>query len=119
VAFRDLRQRLTASVEQLDNARLQDRYLGLDVTPIDRAPRRVPIRVGGEVQETRIVPQAGSPSLRVTIDDGTGRAIAMFPGRTKIHGMGLGRGVLFEGVGREERGHLVLLNPAYTLIGTA
>lgn len=116
MAFRDLRQRLTASVQQLDRARLQERYQGLDVTPIAEAPLRTPVRVGGEVQETRVVPQAGSPSLRVTVDDGTGRATAMFSGRSRIPGLGLGKGVLLEGVARQEGGQLVLLNPSYTLL---
>jgi hypothetical protein len=116
VGFNDLKRRLTASVQQLDQARLQDRYLGLDITHIADAPLRVPVRLGGEVQETRVVPRAGSPSLEVTISDGTGKAIAVFSGKKKVHGLSLGRGVLVEGVARLEKNHLVLLNPAYTLL---
>lgn len=112
----DLRRRLTASVQQLDQARLQERYHGLDIVPIGEAPLRVPVRLGGEVQETRVVPRAGSPSLEVTLTDGTGRAVAVFTGRKKMHGLSLGRGVLVEGVARLDRNHLVLLNPAYTLL---
>lgn len=112
----DLKRRLTASVQQLDQARLQDRYQGLGLTPIAEAPLRQPVRLGGEVQETRVVPRAGAPSLEVTVADGTGRAIVIFTGTKKIHGLGLGRGVLVEGVARMDRGHLVLLNPAYTLL---
>jgi hypothetical protein len=112
----DLKRRLTASVQQLDQARLQERYQGLDVAAIAEAPQRVPVRLGGEVQETRVVPRAGSPSLEVTVADGTGRAVAVFTGTKKIHGLGLGRGVLIEGVARLDRNHLVLLNPAYTLL---
>jgi hypothetical protein len=116
VAFRDLRTRLTATVEQLDRTRLQERYQGLDLTSIANAPVREPVRLGGEVQETRVVPRAGSPSLEVTIADGTGRAVAVFTGRKRIGGLTLGRGVVIEGVGRTDRGRLVLLNPAYTLL---
>jgi hypothetical protein len=112
----DLRRRLTASVQQLDQARLQERYQGLDIAPIGEAPLRVPVRMGGEVQETRVVPRAGSPSLEVTVSDGTGRATAVFTGTKKLHGLNLGRGVLIEGIARMERGHLILLNPAYTLL---
>jgi hypothetical protein len=116
VAFTNLRRKLTATVVQLDEARLQDRYQGLDITPIEEASTRVPVRLGGEVQETRVVPRAGSPSLEVTIADGTGRAYAVFTGKKKIAGMNLGRGIVVEGVGRTERGHLMLMNPAYTLL---
>jgi hypothetical protein len=116
VAFGKLRRKLTATVEQLDAARLQDRYAGLDVTRIADAPLRCPVRVCGEVQETRVVPRAGAPSLEVTVSDGSGRAYAVFTGSTKIPGMGLGRGVLLEGVARIERTHVTLLNPAYTLL---
>jgi hypothetical protein len=112
----DLKRRLTSSVQQLDQARLQERYQGLGLVKIADAPLRVPIRLGGEVQETRVVPRAGAPSLEVTVSDGTGRAIAVFTGSKKIHGLGLGRGVLIEGVGRLERNHLILVNPAYTLL---
>lgn len=112
----DLKRRLTASVHQLDQARLQERYQGLDIAPIGEAALRVPVRVGGEVQETRVVPRAGSPSLEVTFSDGTGRATAVFTGTKKLHGLNLGRGVLIEGVARMERNHLVIVNPAYTLL---
>ena len=111
-----LKQKLTATVRQLDQARLQERYQGLDIVPISDAPLRTPIRVSGEVQENRVVPRAGAPSLEVTIDDGSARAIAVFTGRKRIAGMGLGRGVVIEGVARLERGRTVLLNPAYTLL---
>ena len=40
----------------------------------------------------------------------------MFSGKKKVHGLSLGRGVLVEGVARLEKNHLVLLNPAYTLL---
>jgi hypothetical protein len=116
VVLESLRKRLTATVEQLDQARLQDRYQGLHLTPLEDAPARRPLRIGGEVQETRVVPRAGSPSLEVTIADGTGRAVAVFTGRKTIGGLTLGRGVVVEGVGHVDRGRLVLLNPAYTLL---
>jgi hypothetical protein len=106
-----------ASVEHLDRARLHDRYCDLGVAQLDQAPRRVPVRVGGEVQAMHVVPRNGSPSLEVVISDGHGKAVAVFTGRRKIGGLRPGRGVLLEGVGRDDRGRLVLLNPAYTLLG--
>jgi hypothetical protein len=117
MGFRDLRRRMTASVAQLDQARLQERYQGLGVTPIGSAPLRVPVRLGGEVQETRVVPRTvGTPTLEITIADGTGRATAVFTGTKHIGGLALGEGVLLEGVARQERGRTLLLNPAYTLL---
>jgi hypothetical protein len=114
--FKNLRQRLSSSVVELDNARLQDRYAGLDLTPIDEVVDRGPARLGGEVRGIRVVPRAGSPWLEVTVSDGTGEAIAMFCGRRAIAGVGPGRGLLLEGVPRRERRRLILLNPSYTLL---
>jgi hypothetical protein len=116
MAFSKLRKKLNASVDQLDQQRLQDRYQGLDITPIDEAPPRRPVRIGGEVQSMQVVPRAGSPSLEVTVSDGTGRAVAVFTGTKRLGGLDPGRGVLLEGVGRMERNRLLLLNPGYTLL---
>jgi hypothetical protein len=116
MGFRDIGKRLKASVEELDNARLQGRFVGKELTPIDELPLRKPIRVGGEVTRMRITPRSGTPALEVVVCDGTGDLVVVFTGRRTIGGMGNGRGVLFEGVAHEERGHPVLLNPAYTLL---
>jgi hypothetical protein len=116
MGFRDLGKRLRASVDEIDDARLQDRFAGKELTQIDRVPLRVPIRVGGEVTRMRITPRSGAPALEVVVSDGTGDLVALFTGRRSIGGMTNGRGVLFEGVAHEERGRTVLLNPAYTLL---
>jgi hypothetical protein len=111
-----LRDRLNQSVEELDRARLQDRFQGVEVTKIADAPARQPVRLGGEVQAVQVVPRAGSPSLEVTVHDGSARAVAVFTGRRAIAGVACGRGILLEGVGRTEGKRLTLLNPAYTLL---
>ncbi len=116
MGLKDLKRRLTASADELDRGRLQDRYRDLGLVRIDAAPRRRPTRVCGEVQSLRVVPRAGSPSLEITVSDGTGKAVALFTGRRRIAGLDCGRGVVLEGVARTERGRLVLLNPAYTLL---
>jgi hypothetical protein len=54
--------------------------------------------------------------LRVAVSDGTGTALVVFTGRSRIRGFEVGRAVLFEGVGRREGDRLVVLNPAYTLL---
>jgi len=116
MGLKDLRRKLNASVEQLDQARLQGRYLGLDVVPIGEASARQPIRIGGEVKSLEVVPRAGCPWLEVVIADGTGRAVVMFTGSKRIGGLDPGRGILVEGVARLDRNRLTLLNPAYTLL---
>lgn len=116
MSLKQLRKRLTASVEELDALRLQQRYRGLGVTPIGDAVPRLPVRLGGEVQRLRTVPASGVPTLEVMVSDGTGEAVALFTGRRAIGGIEHGRGILLEGVGRVERGRLVLVNPVYTLL---
>jgi hypothetical protein len=116
MGFRDIGKRLRASVEEIDDARLQDRFAGKQLTPIEGLPLRVPVRVGGEVTRMRITPRSGTPALEVVVSDGTGDLTVLFTGRRAIGGMSNGRGVLFEGVAHTERGRTVLLNPAYTLL---
>jgi hypothetical protein len=50
------------------------------------------------------------------VDDGTGSAVAVFTGRSRIFGIEAGRAILFEGVARRDGGQLVVYNPAYTLL---
>ena len=111
-----LRSKLARTMEELDEDRLQTRYHGLGVTPIAEAPPRTPVRLAGEIQATQVVPRAGSPSLEVTISDGTGRAVAVFTGRRRLGGVDCGRSLVIEGVGRPERGRVLVLNPAYQLV---
>lgn len=110
------KKRFTASSADLDKARLQDRYSGLDITNICDVKLREPARFGGEVQGMRLVPRAGSPSLEITVSDGSGRAVAVFLGRHSVPGLEPGRGVVLEGVPRKEGNRTVMLNPAYTLL---
>lgn len=110
------KKRFNSSVADLDKARLQDRYLGLDITSICDVKLREPARFGGEVQGLRVVPRAGSPSLEITVTDGSGRAVAIFLGRKSLPGLEPGRGVVLEGVPRKEGNRTVMLNPVYTLL---
>src|SRR5207344_1851770 len=107
---------LRASVDELDNVRLQGRFVGKELQPIEHLPLRVPVRVGGEVTRMRITPRSGVPALEVVVSDGTRDLAVLFTGRRAIGGMGNGRGGLFEGVAHKERGRTVMLNPAYTLL---
>ena len=111
-----LRQRLGASVAELDRTRLQDRCRGLDVTPISEAPRRVPVRVGGEVKRVIVAPRNGVPNLEVMVGDGTGLLTAVFAGRRRIAGIEHGRAIVLEGVPVDLGDRAVIYNPAYTLV---
>jgi hypothetical protein len=111
-----LRQRLGASVAELDRTRLQDRCRGLGVTSIVDAPRRVPVRVGGEVRRVVVAPRGGVPNLEVAVSDGTGWVTAVFTGRRRIPGIELGRAIVLEGVPVDRQDRVVIFNPAYTLV---
>lgn len=111
-----LRRRLTRTNEELHAESLQARYVDETCVLIgDTAPRGF-VRIRGEVAGLQVVPRAGAASLEVTIDDGSGRAVAVFTGRRKVGGLDPGRPVQVEGMARRERGRLVLINPAYTLL---
>lgn len=114
--LKNLRRKLSQTIEEIEDERLSDRSADLGVTRIGEAPVRTPILIGGEIQSLQVVPWAGSPSLEVTISDGSGRAVAVFTGRRRLGGVDCGRRVLIEGVGRSERGRLVIVNPAYTIV---
>ncbi len=113
--LKSLRSRLTKSNEDLHAEALQARFEDDSCSAIGEVRGRGRVRLHGEVAALQVVPRAGAPSLEVTVDDGTGRAVAVFTGRKRIGGLDPGRPVLVEGVARRERGRLLLINPAYTL----
>lgn len=112
-----LRRRLESSVAEVDARRLQDRFAKINVSTIADVAERLPARFGGEVRGQQRRPTEGrQPMIRVTVSDGTGTAVAVFTGRNRIHGLEVGRLVLFEGVARRTDGQVTVLNPAYTLL---
>ncbi len=119
VPLRRLVKNLRTSTDDLHREQLAGRFDAghHDTVSIASAPLRTRIRIAGEVARLRVVPRAGSPSLEVTVDDGTGRALVVFTGRRSIAGIDPGRGLLLEGTARSERNRLVLMNPGYTLLG--
>src|SRR6476469_7831489 len=110
MGFRDLAKRLKAGPNELDSERLQQRFHDLDLTPIGEVALREKVRVGGEVKRMSVAPRHGVPSLEVVVSDGTGDAVAVFTGRRAIAGVEHGRGMVIEGVARDERGRRILLN---------
>lgn len=116
MGLRDLAKRLKASVDELDDERLQERFSGLGLTAMGDMLARTPVRVGGEITRMRVAPRSGVQAFEITVDDGTGTAVAVFTGRRQLAGVEHNRAVVLEGVARTERGRLVMLNPAYTLL---
>jgi hypothetical protein len=118
VAFRKALKGLRSSTEDLHRESLAGRFDcdALQTVDIAAIPYRQRVRVAGEVSRLRVVPRAGSPSLEVTLDDGTGRALVVFTGRRRILGIDPGRGIVVEGTAREQHDKPVLMNPSYTLL---
>lgn len=112
---RRLRHTLARSTEDLHAEALQARF-ATGATPIAEAPERGAVRVRGEVAALQVEPRAGAPALEVTLDDGTGRAVVVFTGRTHIGGLDPGRAVEVVGMARRTGGRLVLVNPEYRLL---
>lgn len=119
MGVKSLRQRLKASVHELERARLVDRFGGLGLTKIEDLVPRHPVRVGGEIHRVIIAPRHGVSTLEVVVADGTGSITAVFSGRRSIIGVEHGRAIIFEGVAVPERDRNVILNPAYTLVAPA
>jgi hypothetical protein len=117
MGVRDRFRGLRADTQEIEKGRLGVRYAGLGATTIADAPLRQRTKIAGEVTSIRVVPRAGSPSLEVNINDGTGIAVAVFTGRRHIPGIGPSKGLVLDGVARQERNRIVLLNPAYQLLG--
>ena len=114
--LKNLRKKFTESIDDHDKHRLQVRLADLGVVPIGEAPTRTPVILAGEVQGLQVVPRAGSPSLEVTISDGSGRAVAVFTGRRRLAGVDCGRRLVIEGVGRTEHNRILVVNPSYTIV---
>ncbi len=111
-----MRHRFGASMLELDQTRLQERFRGLGLTAIGDLTLRVPVRVAGEVKRVVHAPRNGVPMLEVMIHDGTGTIVAIFTGRRWIPGLDHGRATIFEGVAMRDRDRTVVYNPAYTLV---
>ncbi len=84
--------------------------------PISQLQPRERARVAGVIQNIRIDPREGT-SIEATIIDGTGHMVAKWLGRDRMPGIGLGMGLVMEGmlgIGTEDE--LIMLNPEYDLV---
>lgn len=122
VAAHDDRPLRVVPLQELDRRRLAARFATNaeddrgEQPALAHIPLRTHVTVVGEVTGLRVVPRAGSPSLEVSISDGTGTLLAVFTGRRHIGGIDPGRAISIEGVAREEHGRVTMLNPSYTLL---
>ena len=119
MAFRKLLHRLTISDAELDRERLRRFCTDLPgVTPIGEALARQEITVAGEISSLRLVPRAGTPSLEVTVSDGSGSMVVVWTGRRNIPGVAPGKRLVLTGRGTPQGpgGRLTVLNPRYELL---
>jgi hypothetical protein len=114
-----LRKRLSQTMEEIEQERLQGRVAELDLPPLAEMPCRRRVQVAGEITVERIRPRSGIPSYEVVVSDGTGEVVAVFTGRHTVKGMTTGSAVILDGVAHQEHGRRVMLNPAYTLLPRA
>jgi hypothetical protein len=78
---------------------------------------RKPSRVVGVISNIRIDPRQGGGSIEATINDGTGRLVARWLGRSSMQGIRLGVGLLLQGTpSLPEDGETTMLNPEYELV---
>ncbi len=88
----------------------------LHCVAIGDAPLRISVRATGTIRSVLMQPQAGVPTLRARIDDGTGELTVTFLGRRQIGGITIGRAIVVEGVIGETRTGRQILNPVYRLL---
>jgi hypothetical protein len=107
---------MAAPVEEIDRDRRQNLCRLEGGTPVTEIVPRTRAEIVGDVTSVRIVPRAGASSLEVSVDDGYGRAVAVFFGRRQLAGMKPGRRIHLDGVAMIDHGRTVLYNPAYDLL---
>jgi RecG-like helicase len=80
---------------------------------IQGCPSREPVRLAGTVSRLRLRPTNGTVVLEAMVSDGTGEVTASWMGRSHIPGLGLGTGVVLEGVVARGRDGLRMVNPRF------
>lgn len=87
-----------------------------DVTPLGALEPRTRCRAAGVIQNIRIDPREGQDSIEATIIDGTGRMIVRWLGRSSLLGVGLGKGLIVEGIVGDSSGVPTMINPEWNLV---
>jgi hypothetical protein len=86
------------------------------VTSLGSIESRKRCRAAGVIQNIRIDPREGRDSVEATIIDGSGRMIVKWLGRSSLRGVGLGKGLIVEGIVGDADGTPMMINPEWHLI---
>ena len=86
--------------------------------PVEELEARKTSRIAGVVSATTQSCSGDSPSLDITVDDGTGEARAQFLGRREISGIRPGSLIVLEGRFCGKDGVLTAHNPVYERVQT-
>ncbi|MDQ3751509.1 MAG: DNA-binding protein [Actinomycetota bacterium] len=116
--FDKLIERLTQTPETIRATNLQKWAESIPgTTRIEDIEPRCGCKAVGIIQKIRIDPRTGTGSVEVTLDDGTGKLVAKWLGRSKLNGIALGKGLEVEATAGDHAGEeMVVLNPSYRLM---
>ena len=117
MGIRSFGKRMTADNLEIDSERLCERFKEYDFINIADSQSRTRTKLAGEIKRMRIKPRSGVPAVELVINDGTGEATVIFSGRRNIPGVDHGKCIMVDGVPHHDGGRIVILNPAYTLLG--
>jgi len=88
----------------------------IDFTRIGDVQPRSRTTICGMVVRIRTRPSSEIPPLEIAIEDPSGTAYAVWPGRRRVAGIGLGRRLLIEGVAAVSSRGPLFVNPVYRLL---
>jgi len=77
------------------------------------------VRIGGVLTSVTYPARPGAIDLSATLSDGTGTIELVWMGRDDIPGIAPGAHMVLEGMVSEDRDHLRIVNPAYSLLASA
>lgn len=109
-------RRFTAEESELAAEDLHDVCDAAGATHIADAPMRQTTRIAGVIRGVTLRPLGGVPALEADLFDGTGSVDVVWLGRRRIAGIDPGTQLIAEGRIGEQRGRLMMFNPAYTLL---
>lgn len=118
MGIRSLGKKLNADNREIDSQRLCERFKDFDFINIADTQCRTRTKIAGEIKRMRIKPRSGIPAVEIVINDGTGEATVIFSGRKRIPGVEHGKCIMVDGVPHRVGDRTVVLNPAYTLLGS-
>lgn len=109
-------RRLTADDDDLAAEDLHAVCTSVGATHIADASLRQKTKIAGVVRGVTLRPVGGVPALEADLFDGTGSVGVIWLGRRRIAGIDPGTALVAEGRIGQERGRLIMYNPAYTLL---